>query len=138
MSAHPIQARFSEQIAAATDLAALDAVRVAALGKSGEITELLKSLGKMDADTRLAEAPKIHALREAVADAIEAKKQALENAELERRLATERLDLSLPAAESPRGSRDASSTSWANRRNSSVRPGSCGRGGPKGPFKVRR
>jgi phenylalanyl-tRNA synthetase alpha chain len=104
VSVHPLQARFSEQVAAAADLAALDAVRVAALGKSGEITELLKSLGKMDADTRLAEAPKIHALREAVADAIEAKKQALENAELERRLATERLDLSLPAAESPRGS----------------------------------
>ncbi len=61
MSVHPLQARFSEEIAAAADLNALDAVRVAALGKSGEITELLKSLGKMDADTRMAEAPKIHA-----------------------------------------------------------------------------
>ena len=79
-------------------------VRVAALGKSGEITQLLKSLGKMDADTRAAEAPKIHSLREAVTDAIAAKKAELENADLERRLATERLDLSLPAAEAPRGS----------------------------------
>ncbi|HET9336610.1 MAG TPA: phenylalanine--tRNA ligase subunit alpha [Sphingomicrobium sp.] len=104
MSVHPLQARFSEQIAGATDLAALDAVRVAALGKSGEITELLKSLGKMDADTRTAEAPKIHALREAVTDAIAAKKEALENEELSRRLATERLDLSLPSPEAPRGS----------------------------------
>ena len=104
MSVHPLQARFSEEIAAAADLAALDAVRVAALGKSGEVTELLKSLGKMDADTRMAEAPKIHALREAVTEAIADKKAALENAELERRLATERVDLSLPARETPRGS----------------------------------
>jgi phenylalanyl-tRNA synthetase alpha chain len=104
VSVHPLQARFDEQIAAAADLAALDAVRVAALGKSGEVTELLKSLGKMDADTRLAEAPRIHALREAVTEAIAAKKSALENEELERRLATERLDLSLPAPETLRGS----------------------------------
>jgi phenylalanyl-tRNA synthetase alpha chain len=104
VSVHPLQARFSAEIAAAADLNALDAVRVAALGKSGEVTELLKSLGKMDADARLAEAPKIHALREAVTEAIAARKSALENAELERRLATERLDLSLPALETRRGS----------------------------------
>jgi len=104
VSVHPLQARFEQQAAAAADLAALDAVRVAALGKSGEVTELLKSLGKMDADTRLAEAPKIHALREAVTEAIAAKKAALENAELARRLTTERVDLSLPAAEAPQGS----------------------------------
>ncbi|HEU0311453.1 MAG TPA: phenylalanine--tRNA ligase subunit alpha [Sphingomicrobium sp.] len=104
MSVHPLAARFEQQVAAATDLAALDAVRVAALGKSGEITELLKSLGRMDAETRTAEAPGIHALREAVTDAIAAKRQALENAELERRLATERLDLSLPAPDSASGS----------------------------------
>jgi phenylalanyl-tRNA synthetase alpha chain len=99
-----LQARFNEQIAAAPDLGALDSVRIAALGKSGEITELLKSLGKMDADARLAEAPKIHALRESVTEAIAARKAALENADLERRLATERLDLSLPAPDAPRGS----------------------------------
>jgi phenylalanyl-tRNA synthetase alpha chain len=104
VSVHPIQARFAQEIAAATDLAALDGVRVAALGKSGEITQLLKSLGQMDADTRAVEAPKIHALREAVTDAIAERKSALENADLERRLATERLDLSLPAREMPRGS----------------------------------
>ena len=104
MSVHPIAARFEQQVSDASDLAALDAVRVAALGKAGEITELLKSLGKMDADARMAEAPKIHAAREAVTEAIAAKKQALENEELERRLATERLDLSLPAPVAPRGS----------------------------------
>ena len=92
------------RIHAAPDLAALDQLRVAALGKSGSITALLKSLGGMDADARAAEAPKIHALREAVASAIATRKQALESAELERRLATERLDLSLPADDRPMGS----------------------------------
>jgi phenylalanyl-tRNA synthetase alpha chain len=93
-----------DRIKSADSLNALEELRVAALGKSGSVTSLLKTLGQMDADTRAVEAPKIHALREAITDALASKKAALENAELERRLATERLDLSLPAAESPRGS----------------------------------
>ena len=87
------------RIAAAENLHDLDAVRVSLLGKSGEITAKLKSLGSMDADTRAAEAPKIHALREQVTTAIADRKAALENAELERKLATEKVDLSLPAPE---------------------------------------
>ena len=88
-----------ERIAAAENLHDLDAVRVSLLGKSGEITAKLKSLGSMDADTRTAEAPKIHALRERVTTAIAERKASLENAELERKLATETIDLSLPAPE---------------------------------------
>jgi phenylalanyl-tRNA synthetase alpha chain len=57
----------------------------------------------MDPDTRAAEAPKIHAEREAVTNAIAARKNALEAAELERKLATEKVDLSLPARESVSG-----------------------------------
>jgi phenylalanyl-tRNA synthetase alpha chain len=93
-----------DRIAAAETLAELDSVRVSLLGKSGEITAKLKSLGSMDADTREAEAPKIHALRERVSDALADRKAALEAAELERKLATEEIDLSLPARESPQGS----------------------------------
>ncbi|QDP19573.1 phenylalanine--tRNA ligase subunit alpha [Sphingomonas xanthus] len=93
-----------DRISAAPDLGQLDSIRVETLGKSGSITALLKSLGGMDADTRTAEAPKIHALREAVSGAIAERKEALEAAELDRRLATERVDLSLPAPEHPRGS----------------------------------
>jgi phenylalanyl-tRNA synthetase alpha chain len=93
-----------DRIAATASLAELEAVRVAALGKSGEITAKLKSLGSMDPDTRAAEAPKIHALREAVSGAIADRKAALETADLDRRLATEKLDLSLPAPESANGS----------------------------------
>jgi phenylalanyl-tRNA synthetase alpha chain len=93
-----------EQIRSAGDLASLDKLRVAALGKSGSITALLKSLGSMDAATRAAEGPKIHAQREAITAAIASRKAELEAAELDRRLATERVDLSLPAADTPRGS----------------------------------
>jgi len=92
-----------DRIAAAKDLAELDSLRVSLLGKQGEITAKLKSLGAMDAETRAAEAPKIHALREAVTGAIADRKAALESAELERKLATEKIDLSLPAAESVSG-----------------------------------
>ena len=92
-----------QRIAEAPDLAALDQLRVAALGKSGSITAQLKSLGAMDPEARAAEAPKIHAQREAVTAAIAARRDALEQAELDRRLATERIDLSLPSAEAPEG-----------------------------------
>ncbi|HET8750002.1 MAG TPA: phenylalanine--tRNA ligase subunit alpha [Sphingomicrobium sp.] len=92
-----------DRIAAADDLQALDSVRVALLGKQGEITAKLKSLGAMDPETRTAEAPKIHALRESVTEAIAKRKAALEAAELDRKLATEKLDLSLPAADSVSG-----------------------------------
>jgi phenylalanyl-tRNA synthetase alpha chain len=92
-----------DRIAAAKDLQELDSVRVSLLGKSGEITAKLKSLGSMDPDARTAEAPKIHALREAVTEAIASRKSALEGAELERKLSTETIDLSLPASESASG-----------------------------------
>ena len=92
-----------DRIAAAKDLAELDSVRVSALGKSGSITAMLKSLGGMDSEARTAEAPKIHALREQVTEAIAARKASLEAAELKRTLATETIDLSLPAPESVPG-----------------------------------
>jgi phenylalanyl-tRNA synthetase alpha chain len=93
-----------DRIGAAASLQELDSIRVALLGKSGEITAKLKSLGSMSPDERSAEAPKIHALREAVTGAIASRKTALENADLEKRLATERVDLSLPAPQAPQGS----------------------------------
>ena len=92
-----------DQIRNAPDLGALEQLRVSALGKSGSVTALLKSLGKMSPDERSAEAPKIHALREAVTKAIADRKDELESAELEQKLATERIDLSLPAPERPQG-----------------------------------
>jgi phenylalanyl-tRNA synthetase alpha chain len=95
-----IQAR----ILAAPDLPALEAERVAALGKQGAITQLLKTLGGMTPEQRQAEGPRIHGLREQVTGAIAARKAALERAELDRRLATETLDMTLPVSAGEQGS----------------------------------
>ncbi|MBA3576070.1 MAG: phenylalanine--tRNA ligase subunit alpha [Sphingomonas sp.] len=93
-----------DRIRSAPDLQALEALRVSTLGKSGSVTARLKSLGKMSPEERSAEAPKIHSLREAVTAALAGRKAELENAELEQKLATERIDLSLPAPQTPEGS----------------------------------
>ena len=91
-------------IGAAATLDALEAIRVEALGKQGWVSQLLKTLGRMTPDERQTEGPRIQGMRAEVADGIAARKQALEDAELERRLATEMLDLSLPAPHDHRGS----------------------------------
>ncbi|MEM9684541.1 MAG: phenylalanine--tRNA ligase subunit alpha, partial [Pseudomonadota bacterium] len=83
-------------IEAAGDLAALDAARVAALGKKGRITDLMKGLGALDPDARRARGQQLNALRDQVAGAVEARKGALEEAALEATLAGERIDVSLP------------------------------------------
>jgi phenylalanyl-tRNA synthetase alpha chain len=77
---------------------------VAALGKQGAVTQLLKTLGVMTPEQRQAEGPRIHALRERVAEALAERKSALEAADLERRLATEGLDMTLPVAAAAQGS----------------------------------
>ncbi len=91
-------------IEAAPDADALEAIRVAALGKKGWVSALLKTLGKMSPEERQEKGPAIQATRAQIADAIADKKRALADAELERRLASETLDLTLPAPETPRGS----------------------------------
>jgi phenylalanyl-tRNA synthetase alpha chain len=91
-------------IAAADSLDAIEAVRVAALGKQGSISALLKTLGGMSPEERQVQGPLINGLREAVSDALAARKAALEGAALEARLASERVDLTLPSPDAPRGS----------------------------------
>jgi phenylalanyl-tRNA synthetase alpha chain len=92
-----LEADLRERIVAAPDAAALEAARLAALGKSGAISALLKSLGSMDPETRRVEGPAINGLRDRIAAAIAERRAALDAAELEARLAGERLDLTLPA-----------------------------------------
>jgi phenylalanyl-tRNA synthetase alpha chain len=93
-----------DRIAAAQDLDALEGLRVEFLGKQGSISALLKTLGGMSPDERQAEGPRIHGLRESVTNALADRKAELEGAALDARLASERIDLSLPAPEAPRGS----------------------------------
>ena len=92
------------QIAAASNLDALEAVRIALLGKQGSISALLKTLGSMTPEQRQAEGPRINGLREAATNAIAVRKAALEGDALDARLTTERLDMTLPAPERPSGS----------------------------------
>ncbi len=98
MSTDALRGETLAQIAAADTLEALEAVRVAALGKSGTITQLMKSLGGLPPEERLTVAPVYQALREAVSGALETKKADLGKAALTARLAAERIDMSLPAA----------------------------------------
>jgi len=92
-----LQSDLLAQIAAAADPADLDAVRVAAVGKTGAVSLLLKSLGAMSADERKVQGPAINGLRDRVAAAIAERRTVLEAAELDRELEAGRLDLSLPA-----------------------------------------
>ena len=92
------------QIAAAADLDTLEDSRIALLGKQGSISGLLKTLGTMPPEQRQTEAPLIQGLREAVAAALAERKSAMENAALTARLASENIDLTLPAPEVARGS----------------------------------
>jgi len=91
-------------IAKADTLDAVEALRVGALGKSGVVTGLLKTLGAMTPDERQSKGPEIHDLRESVTAAITGRKAALEGAALEARLAAERVDMTLPAEAAPQGS----------------------------------
>jgi len=87
-------------IAAAQDEAALEAVRVGALGKKGGISALLATLGKMSPDERKTEGAKINALKDKATAAIAARRDLLQAEALEKRLAAETLDVSLPVQES--------------------------------------
>jgi phenylalanyl-tRNA synthetase alpha chain len=89
------------QVADAADEAALDAVRVAALGKKGSVSELLKTLGAMTPDARKARGPLINGLRDRVQGALTARRDALAEAALSARLAAERVDVTLPVREAP-------------------------------------
>ena len=88
-------------VAAAADLAALDAVRVAELGKKGRVSALMGALGKMSPAERKEQGPLLNALKDRVDGAIRVRKDALEKAALEARLVTERVDLTLSPAPGP-------------------------------------
>ena len=84
------------QIAAAEDAAALEGIRVSALGKKGTISELMKSLGQMSAQERRDTGALYNALRDRVAQALDERKNALGQSELTSRLAREKIDITLP------------------------------------------
>src|SRR3954469_3433253 len=89
------------QIAAASDEAALEAVRVSALGKKGSISALLATLGKMSPDERKSEGAKINLAKDAISQALAARRDVLKSAALEARLKSETVDVTLPLRDAP-------------------------------------
>jgi phenylalanyl-tRNA synthetase alpha chain len=94
-----LQDHLLSDIAGATDETAVEAVRVAAFGKNGSISSLLKSLGAMPAEQRREEGSRINELKEQVSAAIALRKQELRNAAIELKLNTDVVDVTLPTRE---------------------------------------
>src|SRR5262245_7772595 len=88
-----------DQIAAVGDEAALEAVRVAALGKKGSISALLATLGKMSPDERKTQGAAINLAKDKVTEALAARRDILKSAALDARLASETIDVTLPLRE---------------------------------------
>ncbi len=86
-----------ERIAGATDESALEDMRVAALGKKGEISLKMRELGGMSPEERQVAGPALNALKDEVGAALAAKKAALGDAALDERLKAEWLDVTLPS-----------------------------------------
>ncbi|MGB5457992.1 MAG: phenylalanine--tRNA ligase subunit alpha [Gammaproteobacteria bacterium] len=104
MDLQALTAKAQSNIEAAENLEALDQIRVSYLGKKGELTSLLKTLGSLPADQRKAAGQDINRAKQDVQTAIEARKAALQAAALEAKLTRERIDVTLPGrGQSPGG-----------------------------------
>jgi phenylalanyl-tRNA synthetase alpha chain len=98
-----LREKYLEAIAAAGDEAALEAVRIAALGKKGEISLALRGLGAMSPEERQTAGPALNALRDTVAEALGQARARLADAALDARIATEWLDVTLPGRPAAQG-----------------------------------
>lgn len=91
------------RIEAANDLKALDKVRISALGKKGQITDLMKTLGQMDPEERKTKGQELNKLKDEIAGQLKRQEAALRKKEMEARLATETLDITLPVRPERKG-----------------------------------
>ena len=98
-----LESELLSAIDGAGDLAALNDVRVSALGKKGRVTALMRGLGQMDAGERAKAGPAFNALKDKIADAVESRRAALDDADLENRLVHEKIDVTLPVRPEPQG-----------------------------------
>ncbi len=90
-----------KDVAAAADLPALEAVRIAALGKKGRVSELMQRLPSLPAEQRREFGQAVNQLKDKVSAALEARKTSLEAQAIEARLAAERADITLPVRPGP-------------------------------------
>ncbi|WP_451923588.1 tRNA ligase subunit PheS family protein, partial [Xinfangfangia pollutisoli] len=96
MDLNQLRGKYIEAVAGAAGEAALEEVRIAALGKKGEISALMATLGKMDPEERKAAGAQLNALKDEIDAALRARKTALADAALDERLRAEWLDVTLP------------------------------------------
>jgi phenylalanyl-tRNA synthetase alpha chain len=89
------------EISAASDEAALEAVRVAALGKKGNVSALLATLGRMSPDERKVQGPLLNGIKDRVTVALAKRRDDLKSAALTARLNSETVDVTLPVREAP-------------------------------------
>ena len=88
--------KYIQAIANANDEATLEDVRLAAVGKKGEVSLAMRELGKMSPEERQTAGPALNALKDEINSALAAKKSALADAALNERLRSEWLDVTLP------------------------------------------
>ena len=100
------------QISAASDEAAIEAIRVSALGKKGAISERMGALGKMAPDERKAAGAALNVLKDKVSEALAVRKSVLGEAALEARLITEKIDMTLPTRPQSQGTIHPVSQVW--------------------------
>ncbi|MFQ6547561.1 phenylalanine--tRNA ligase subunit alpha [Aestuariibius sp. 2305UL40-4] len=98
-----LRSKYIDLIAQAADEAALEDLRVQAVGKKGEISLAMRELGRMTPEERQEAGPRLNALKSEITSALAAKKQALTDAALDDRLKAEWLDVTLPARPSNHG-----------------------------------
>ncbi len=98
-----LRQKYLSAIAGAADEDALEAIRLAAVGKKGEVALKMRELGRMTPEERKAVGPKLNALKDEINAALAAKKAALADAALDERLRGEWLDVTLPGRPRPRG-----------------------------------
>lgn len=99
-----LKSKALEQVNKADDLAELDQLRVAFLGKKGEITGLLKNLGSLSPEERPKAGARINEVKQEVQALIDQRKQVLESAAIEQKLASETIDVTLPGRAADYGS----------------------------------
>ncbi|NIY73610.1 phenylalanine--tRNA ligase subunit alpha [Marivivens donghaensis] len=98
-----LKAKYLDLIANASDEAAIEEVRLAAVGKKGEVSLKMRELGKMTPEERQVAGPALNALKDEINAALTAKKTALADAALEERLKSEWLDVTLPSRHARQG-----------------------------------
>ena len=98
-----LEREIMDRIAAADDEIAIEAVRVGTLGKKGTLSERMKTLGRMSPDERKIAGPALNGLKVRATDAIASRKEALEAEAMDRRIASETADVTLPVREGPAG-----------------------------------